>query len=275
VIGVSGLEIRMNKLFEKGRAFVVALDHGLVMGPLKGIENPVEVVSKIAKNGPDALQMTPAMLKLVKENFFSRSSPMLIARLDTANVWRQKYKEYNSGYYSLIYRLKDAINVGADAVVTYLVVGYGDDRVEGYNLEALASVRKEANDYGIPFIIEPLFVSKGNPDSVKDNELVKYVTRLASEIGADILKVDYTGNKETFKEVVNVAFAPILIRGGPKTNNDEEFLQMLRDALQAGAKGVTVGRNLWQAKEPDRLAKAISKIVHENADVGEVLKTFK
>ncbi|WP_338599320.1 class I fructose-bisphosphate aldolase [Sulfolobus tengchongensis] len=272
---MTGLEIRIAKLFEKGRAFVVALDHGLVMGPIKGIENPVEVVAKIAKNGPDALQMTPAMVKLVKENFFSRGSPLLIARLDTANVWRQRYKMYNEGYYSNVYTIKDAVNSGADAVVTYLVVGYGNDTIEGYNLSTLALLRREANDYGIPFIIEPLYVTRDNPDSVKDPNLVKYVTRLASEIGADILKVDYTGDKQSFKEVVNVAFSPILIRGGPKTNTNDEFLKMLKDALEAGARGVTVGRNLWQSDQPDKLARAISKVVHENADIGEALKILK
>ncbi|MFP3226266.1 MAG: class I fructose-bisphosphate aldolase [Sulfolobaceae archaeon] len=272
---MSGLEIRMRRLFEKGKAFVVALDHGLVMGPLKGIEGVGEVVRKIAYNGPDALQMTPAMVKLVKENFFSRSSPMLIARLDTANVWRQKYKTYNSGYYTAVYSIRDAIEAGADAVVTYLVVGYGEDQVEGMNIEVISALRREANDYGIPFIIEPLFVEPNNPDSVKQPELVKYVTRLASEIGADILKVDYTGDIKSFREVVEVAFAPILIRGGPKTNTDEEFLKMLKDALDAGAAGVTVGRNVWQAKEPDKMAKAISILVHENKDIGEILKILK
>ena len=272
---MTGLEIRMRRLFERKRAFVVALDHGLVMGPLKGLEKIADTVKKIVNNGPDALQMTPAMVRILKENFFSRSSPMLIARLDTANVWRQKYKKYESGYYSAVYTIRDAIEAGADAVVTYLVVGYGEDQVEGVNIEYLATLRREANDYGIPFIIEPLFVSPDNPDSVKDPELVKYVTRLASEIGADILKVDYTGSKESFKEVVNYAFAPILIRGGPKTKTDEEFLRMLKDALDAGAMGVTVGRNLWQSERPDKLATAISYLVHEDRDIGEILKILE
>jgi class I fructose-bisphosphate aldolase len=266
-----GFEIRIRRIFERGKAFVVALDHGLVMGPLKGIENPLEVVAKIAQNGPDALQMTPAMVKTLKENFFTRSSPILIARLDTANVWRS-VKRYNEGYYSAVYSVKDAIRVGADAVVTYLIVGYGSDGVEGYNLNRLAELRAEANDYGIPFIIEPLFVTKETPDSVKDPEILKYVTRLASEIGADILKVDYSGNKESFKSVVEVAFAPILIRGGPKTSNDYEFLKMLKDALNAGAKGVTVGRNLWQSEKPEKMARAISEIVHHGKSVEESLK---
>jgi len=272
---MAGLEIRTSRLFEKGKAFVVALDHGLVMGPLKGIERVADVVKKIAFNGPDALQMTPAMVKLVKENFFSKSSPILIARLDTANVWRQQYKKAESGYYSAVYSVRDAIEAGADAVVTYLVVGYGEDQVEGLNIDALSALRREANDYGIPFIIEPLYVTPDNPDSVKEPDLVKYVTRLASEIGANILKVDYTGDKKTFREVVDLAFAPILIRGGPKTKNDAEFLSMLNDAIEAGASGITVGRNLWQAKEPDKMARAISALVHERKNVGEVLKMLE
>ncbi|MEJ2777841.1 class I fructose-bisphosphate aldolase [Stygiolobus sp. RP850M] len=272
---MTGLEIRMRKLFEKNRAFVVALDHGLVMGPLKGLERIAETVRKISYKGPDALQMTPAMVRILKENFFSRSSPMLIARLDTANVWRQKYRKYESGYYSAVYTIRDAIEAGADAVVTYLVVGYGEDQVEGVNVDYLAALRRESNDYGLPFIIEPLFVAPDNPDSIKEPELVKYVTRLASEIGADILKVDYTGSKESFREVVSYAFAPILIRGGPKTNSDEEFLKMLKEALDAGAKGITVGRNLWQSDNPDKLAQAISYLVHDNKDLGEILKVLK
>ncbi|ARM76227.1 class I fructose-bisphosphate aldolase [Acidianus manzaensis] len=265
---MSGLDIRLKRLFEKGKTFIVALDHGLVMGPLKGIENPAEIVSKLS-GIPDALQMSPAMLRIVEENFYTRSSSMIIARLDTANVWR-KERKFSSGYYSMVYNVKEAVEAGADAVVTYLVVGYGDDRVEGYNIDQLSLARKEAHDYGIPFIIEPLYVSPDNPDSVKDVNLVKYVTRLASEIGADILKVDYTGSKESFREVVNVAFSPIVIRGGPKTKDDKEFLMMLKDAIDAGAKGITVGRNLWQSKDPVSMAKAIASIIKEDKKIEEI-----
>ncbi|PSN90335.1 aldolase [Candidatus Marsarchaeota G2 archaeon OSP_D] len=256
----AGLELRLARLFERGRAFVVAFDHGLVMGPMKGIEDAALAVSRIAKQGPDALQMTPAMLEVVKQNFMSRSSPMLIARLDTANVWRH-YKEYGTGYHALVYGVRDAVRCGADAVVAYLVVGYGEDWVEGKNLEILAKIRDEAEEYGLPFIVEPLFVEHGQ-DSVRQNEHVRYVSRLASEVGAHLLKVDYTGDKQGFRDVVRSSFAPILIRGGPKTNTDAEFLHMLSEALEAGAKGVTVGRNLWQNPDPAELARKIAGIVH-------------
>jgi class I fructose-bisphosphate aldolase len=171
--------------------------------------------------------------------------------------------------------VRDAIEVGADAVVTYLVVGYGDDRVEGYNLEQIARLRNEAHDYGIPFVVEPLFVRREVSDSVKETSIVKYVARLASEIGPDVLKVDYSGDKVGFSQVVETSFSPILIRGGPKTTNELEFLSMLRDAVDAGASGVTVGRNLWQSSDPERLALAISKVVHENQDPKQVAESLK
>ncbi|MCH1770996.1 MULTISPECIES: class I fructose-bisphosphate aldolase [Metallosphaera] len=270
---MSGLDIRLKKLFHRGKAFVVALDHGLVMGPLRGIENAMSVVKKMG-NYPDALQMTPAMLRTVEENFYFRSSPMLIARLDTANVWRDARK-YDQGYYSMVYEVKEAVRAGADAVVTYLVVGYGDDRIEGYNLEQLSRARREAQDYGLPFIIEPLFVRKEITDSIKETNAVKYVSRLASEIGPDLLKVDYTGDKNGFASVVEASFAPILIRGGPKTSNDLEFLKMLRDALDSGASGITVGRNLWQSQNPDLMAQAVSKLVHEGVSPEEAVKILQ
>jgi class I fructose-bisphosphate aldolase len=153
------------------------------------------------------------------------------------------------------------VRCGADAVVAYLVVGYGEDWVEGKNLEILAKIRDEAEEYGLPFIVEPLFVEHGQ-DSVRQNEHVRYVSRLASEVGAHLLKVDYTGDKQGFRDVVRSSFAPILIRGGPKTNTDAEFLHMLSEALEAGAKGVTVGRNLWQNPDPAELARKIAGIVH-------------
>lgn len=260
-----GKEIRLGRLFQERNAFVVALDHGMVMGPLKGIEDPVEVVSKIAYRGPDALQMTPPMLRSVKENFMRRGSPAFIARLDTSNVWRHVWDQQmvaKEGYYSLSYSVKDAVKAGADAVVTYLVVGYDQDMGERENVSRLAQVRQEAEDFGIPFIVEPLFVSPGISDSDKTYNKVAYMARFASEIGADILKLDYTGDKSNFREIVKMSFAPILIRGGPKTAGHNGFIQMVKDAIEAGARGVTVGRNLWQSEDPGKTAEELARIIH-------------
>ncbi|BBD72947.1 aldolase [Sulfodiicoccus acidiphilus] len=242
----------------------MALDHGLVMGPLRGIERAAEVVSKVSK-GPDALQMTPALAQLVKENFASRGGPLFIARLDTTNVWREVGGR-STGYYSMSYTVKEAVRAGADAVICYLLVGLGNGNTEALNLEKVSEARREANDYGVPFIVEPLAVKEGEYESLREPTVLKYLGRFGSELGADVLKLDFGGDSKQFREVVDASFSPIVIRGGPKTKTDLEFLQMLADALAAGAKGVTVGRNIWQSSDPVVFTEIVSKVVHEGAD---------
>lgn len=248
---------------------MVALDHGLVMGPLKGIERVVEVISKVSK-GPDAIQVTPPLAKLAKETFSSRGGPLFIARLDTTNAWREVGRN-SQGYHSMAFSVKEAVKAGADAVICYLLVGLGS-QIEALNLERVAEARREAEDFGIPFIVEPLAVKEGEYESIREPAVLKYLARLGSEVGGHVLKLDYGGTPKQFREVVDVSFCPIVIRGGPKTKTDLEFLQMLADALSAGAKGVTVGRNIWQSEDPAWFTEVVTKVVHEGIDPSLLLK---
>lgn len=268
----AGTEVRKSKIFNKksGRAFVVAIDHGILMGPIQGIEDIGDTVSKVARGGADAIQVVPPVVKVIKENFFGRGSPSLIARLDHSNYWRATL-EPRPGYYTKVFTVKDAVRVDADAVVTYLLTGFEDDRQEAENIRYLSDMVHEAQDYGMPIIIEPLGLEKGS-QAVRDEALIKLVVRMASEIGADMLKVDYTGDKKSFKAIVNSAFAPILVRGGPKTKTLEESFQMVKDSLDCGAKGIVFGRNVWQAPDMVKMTKALSGVVHGELDVKEAAK---
>jgi len=102
--------------------------------------------------------------------------------------------------------------------------------------------------------------------------LIKLVVRMASEIGADLLKVDYTGNKKSFTAIVNSTFSPILVRGGPKTKTLEESFQMIQDSLGCGAKGIVFGRNVWQAKDITKMTRAMAGLVHGELDVKKAVK---
>jgi len=269
-----GLDIRLSRIFGgDGKSFVVALDHGFIMGPLRGIERIEETVSRIIKVGPDALQVTPPLVSVLRENFLGRGAPGLVARLDASNVWRSKPSP-RTGYYARAFSVKDAVRVGADAVVTYFLVGYGDDVIEGKNLEELGRVASEASDYGLPLIIEPLGIEPGS-HAVRDPVIVSLVGRIASELGADVLKIDYTGSRESFADIVKSCTAPILVRGGPRSDSPEAFLEMVRDALSAGAKGVTVGRNLWQHHNIEGMGRAIRMLVHGEATLDEARALVK
>ena len=269
-----GKSSRIDTLFNSNdNAFVVAFDHGILMGPIDGIKDIESSVSKVVQGGPDAIQVTPPIAKVVSENFLGRNSPSLIARLDTSNLWRSS-PEPKSGYYADLFSVKDAVRLNAQAVVTYLLVGFENDHDEAYNLKILSKIAHEAHDYGMPLIIEPLGIAKGY-QAVRDKDVISLAVRMATEVGADLLKVDYTGDKSSFREILDSTTCPVMIRGGPKTKTLADSLQMVSDSLEIGASGIVFGRNIWQSDNPTKITKVYSDFVHNNIDINEALKQLE
>jgi DhnA family fructose-bisphosphate aldolase class Ia len=100
---------------------------------------------------------------------------------------------------------------------------------------------------------------------------VKHAARVGAELGADIVKVVYTGSVESFTQVVQGCPVPVVIAGGAKMNSDEDIFKMVEDALQAGAAGVSIGRNAFQHKNPTKMVQALSKMVHNAASIEEAV----
>ena len=94
-------------------------------------------------------------------------------------------------------------------------------------------------------------------------------------MGADIVKVPYTGSPETFRQVVEGCFVPVVIAGGEKMDTDEDILQMVKGCMDVGGGGVSIGRNVFQHRSPTKIVKAISQIVHEGVSVQEALKMLE
>ena len=269
-----GKSSRIDNLFNSNNnAFVVAFDHGILMGPIEGIKDIESSVSKVAKGRPDAIQVTPPIAKVVSENFLGRGSPSLIARIDSSNLWRSS-PEPKSGYYTELFSVKDAVRLDAQAVVTYLLVGFENDHDEAYNLKALSKIAHEAHDYGMPLIIEPLGIAKGY-QAVRDKDIISLAVRMATEVGADLLKVDYTGEKDSFREILDSTTCPVMIRGGPKTKTIADSLQMVSDSLETGAKGLVSGRNIWQSEDPTKITKVYTEFVHNEIGLEDALKQLE
>jgi DhnA family fructose-bisphosphate aldolase class Ia len=95
---------------------------------------------------------------------------------------------------------------------------------------------------------------------------------VATELGADIVKCSYTGDIDSFRDVVRGALAPVVIAGGPKMSSDEEILQMVYDSMQAGGHGVSIGRNVFQHRNVEKMTKAISDIVLRGYEVEDAIK---
>ncbi|MDH3251507.1 MAG: aldolase [Ignavibacteria bacterium] len=267
----AGVELRKHRVLhaESGKAVIVAIDHGLFIGPLPGVERAADCIDRLLPGQPDAIQMTPGITRANIQKFFGKKKPAVVVRLDATNIWRKKPLPIE-GYYARVATVRDAVQLGADAVVTFLFAGYDTDAQEADNLEALGILAADAREMGIPFIIEPLAIQKG-ANVVRDFEIMKLIVRMASEIGADLIKADYPENRGQFEELVGIASAPILVRGGPKMDSDRDMLQMVKDAMECGAAGLVFGRNVWQHERPASILKALTAIVHEGLSVDKAL----
>ena len=269
-----GNQLRTSRILnpESGHGIVVAIDHGLFIGPLPGIENSGKAIDVLLPGKPDAIQMTPGIARANLHKFYGKDKPGVIVRLDATNIWRKKPAP-KEGYYTHVASVKDAVQLGADAVVTFLFAGYDTDAQEADNLQTLARIGGEAKEFGIPFIVEPLAIQKGS-NVVRDFDIMKLIIRMASEIGADLIKADFPESKKQFEELVSVASSPILVRGGPKMDSDKQMLQMVKDAIDCGAKGIVFGRNVWQHKDPAKILNALAAIVHEGQSVARAMKAL-
>lgn len=271
----AGSHLRISRILnpQTGHGIVVAIDHGLFIGPLPGVENTARAIDTLLPGAPDAIQMTPGTTRANLQKFHGKNKPGVVVRLDATNIWRKKPAP-KEAYYTSVASVKDAIQLGADAVVTFLFAGYDTDAQEADNLRTLATIGAEAREYGIPFIVEPLAIQKGS-NVVRDFDIMKLIVRMASEIGADLIKADFPESKKQFEELVGIASVPILVRGGPKMDSDREMLQMVKDAMDCGARGIVFGRNVWQHKNPAAILKALAVIVHEGQGVSKALGVLK
>ncbi len=267
----AGAQLRQSRIInpESGKGIVVAIDHGLFIGPLPGVESTSSAIEKLLPGAPDAIQMTPGTTRANLAKFHGKNKPGVVVRLDATNIWRKKPAP-KEGYYTQVASVKDAMQLGADAVVTFLFAGYDTDAQEADNLQTLQRIGADAREYGVPFIVEPLAIAKGS-NVVRDFEIMKLIVRMASEVGADLIKADFPENKKQFEELVGVASAPILVRGGPKMDSDKDMLQMVKDAIDCGAAGIVFGRNVWQHGNPAKILKALAEIVHHNGSVKQAL----
>ncbi len=266
-----GKERRLARLINQKsrRTIIVAMDHGLFLGPIAGIGELRESVRRVVAGAPDGIQISRGALGAVWGEVSGRDRPSLVLRLDATNIWRSR-PEPKEGYHQMVCTVEDGVRYDAEAVVTFFFVGYDRDEQEGENLSRLACVASECESWGMPLIVEPLVIEKG-AHAVRDPERIRLAVRIACEMGADLLKVDYTGDPESFEEIVRISTVPILVRGGPKMDRDEDVLKMVAEAMTVGACGLVFGRNVWQHPSPAFVLSALGAIVHDGATVEEAM----
>jgi DhnA family fructose-bisphosphate aldolase class Ia len=253
-----GKKIRLNRVLgnSKRRALVVAFDHALVLGPIPGTEDPLGKIRQFARADVDALLLNLGLIRQFVNSTTLGPIPSLIARLDWTTVWSATGQNGSGALHSaLLARPEEALRHGADAVLTYLVVGTGDGEFERNEIARNAEVARECERVGIPLIVESLARGK-DVQSPGDPKWLNLHTRMAAELGADAIKTDYSGDTVSMRAVVEECPVPILVLGGSRHASDEHALDVVRDVAAAGAAGVFFGRNIFQA---DDIAKFIEE----------------
>jgi fructose-bisphosphate aldolase, class I len=191
-----GKNIRLSRLLggSERRALVVAFDHALVLGPIPGTEDPLGKIRQFAQAKVDALLLNLGLIRQFANTKIVGTIPALIARLDWTTVWSAIGQNGTGALHSsLLARPEEALRHGADAVLTYLVVGTGDAEFEMKEITRNAEVARECERVGIPLIVESLARGKDvqNPG---DPKWLNLHTRMAVELGADVVKTDYSGD---------------------------------------------------------------------------------
>lgn len=272
-MGLAGKRIRLERIFrEDGKSFVITMDHGVDLGPVKGLEDLEATVKKVlsGKYRPDAILLNPSMIRLCHADIAGKLG--VIARLDgTATIIGPDITNYR-----LFSSVEDALMAGADAVATMAFIGV---ERESQNSEKIGKISQECNRWGMPHIVEalpPEIVEYHFKPEAKRQwpsvERVRFVNRVAAELGADVVKSYYTGDPDTFKEVVSCCPVPTIVLSGPASGDPKELLRIVRDVLDVGAKGVIMGRNVWGHKDPVAMVEAISRIVHGEETVENAAK---
>jgi DhnA family fructose-bisphosphate aldolase class Ia len=256
-----GKRIRLNRLFKKSphKLLVVAFDHAMVLGPIHGTVDPSGQVKRIAAHGVDGILLNLGILHECVDSLVGHVPPCLILRLDWTSAW---FAASNGGKLrsELLVQPEQALQNGADAVLTYLFVGTGDYEFEAREIARNAQVARECERLGIPLIVETIARGKDVENPLSAHWLNMH-TRIAAELGADVIKTEYAGSPEAMREVVDTCPIPIVILGGAKQPSEEQALEVVRGSVAAGAAGVFMGRNIFQSADMSGFLEQVRSIL--------------
>jgi len=254
-----GLKNRWSRIIkpETGRTVMLALDHGYFLGPITKLEEPRKTITPLIPYA-DALMLTRGVLRNCIDAI---SSVPIVLRVSGANsiIGRDLSNE------AITTSMKEALRLNACAVALSIYVG---SEYEHQTLLNLAKLVDEAEEYGMPVLA---VTAVGKELEKRDARFLSLSCRIAAELGAHFVKTYYC---EDFEKVVKGCPVPLVIAGGPKLETELDALEIAFGAIERGACGVDMGRNIWQSEHPIAMISAIRAIVHKNFRVKQAYGLF-
>jgi len=231
---------RMRRIFKSdGRTVIVAMDHASFMGPVPGLTDPVATVSAVVAGGADAVMTTLGTAKKIAKALDGRGLILSVDlhAPDPAAV------------------VENAIALGADSLKTLAYWG-AEDPIGMRNLGRFGVLCER---WGLPFQAEMIPFSFAATDK-HTPENIATAARVGAECGADYVKVQYTGDADSFRQVVEGAGVPVIILGGARS--ERPIATQVADAIRAGGAGIAFGRNIWSTPDPEAAARSFVEAIH-------------
>ncbi|MFH1370808.1 MAG: 2-amino-3,7-dideoxy-D-threo-hept-6-ulosonate synthase [Planctomycetota bacterium] len=261
-----GKKIRLERIIDRnsGKTVIIPMDHGVTVGPIAGLEDMRETISKVVAGGANAILMHKGIVGAGHRG--TGRDVGLIIHLSGGSTLSP-----DPNAKELVCTVEEAIKLGADAVSVHINLGAETDKEM---LGQLGFVSERCLEWQMP-LVAMMYTRGAKIKNEFDVAYVKHAARVGAELGADIVKVPYTGSVASFKEVVNGCPVPVVIAGGPKMGSDEDIFKMAEGALKAGAAGLSIGRNAFQHKNPEKMVAALCKMVHRGASVKDAMEMLQ
>ena len=245
---------------DDGKTVILPIDHGTAI-PVPGLEHPGELISALNAH-VDGYVVNLGVARAFKKELKGKG---ICLRTD---IYKPVYGDNpDRGAYQA-YDIDTAETVGAHAVMNML---YPNHTNEDMIASECSDLIQESLDSDVAVILETLPIGIGRPDDYTV-ENISFCARIAAELGADVVKTAYPGDKDGFRKVVDATFVPVIVLGGAARGDDVALLSMVADAMEAGAAGIAIGRNVWQHAQPAKIAAAQNAIVHGGDSAVTALK---
>jgi class I fructose-bisphosphate aldolase len=259
-----GKSLRMSRLFDRdsGHSVIVAMDHSFG-GAHKGFEDPGKTLENVMTGEPDGIILTPGTSRKFQSHFAGRGAPAMIVSIDYVLFHSFPGSDEAIEEQGMVTTVEEALRLGADGIKVLMIFGRKDPSIQARNFDTIGKVVEKAHQWGLPVMIEPTtWGHKIDQTVAKKTNLLRDIARIAFEFGADIVKVDTPENPAEFKSVSEACPVPILVLGGAKRTDTMGMLREVAEIMTQGASGVTFGRNIWQHPQPERIIRALKRVVY-------------
>jgi class I fructose-bisphosphate aldolase len=259
-----GKSVRLNRLFShpSGRLCSVAVDHfiGYQKGLPAGLTDLPKAIGAIVEGMPDAITMHKGPAASIWPKYAGKI-PLIVEAIDFT---------VNDSVIEVMVTVEEALRLGADALAVAIGVRGPN---EGKFLKMLASAVEQASKWDFP-IVSHLYPRdfRGEPKIVFDPENIAWAVRCGIECGADVLKVPYTGDPKSYGQIVASCPVPLVAAGGPKAETLQDALTLMSGVVASGARGATIGRNIWGFPQVTAAVKAFKAVIHDGASVADAMK---